>query len=77
MTSSKSVWLGSAPVSTPARVALAGIGVVLVGFFAMVFETAFASGSWLGLLLGSYVFAASVCSRLASAQAEARFLAAA
>jgi hypothetical protein len=41
---------------------LAGIGVVLLGFFVMVFGAAFASGSWLGLLIASYVLVASACS---------------
>jgi energy-coupling factor transporter transmembrane protein EcfT len=62
MTASMGVWLESALVSRSARGMLAAIGVVLLCFFAMVFLAAFASGSWPGLLIASYLLVASVCS---------------
>jgi hypothetical protein len=55
-------WLAAALVSMTARVVLAGLGVVLLGFFAMNFLAAFASGSWLRLLIAGYILVAAVCS---------------
>ena len=62
MTASTGVSLASALVSKPARIILAGIGIVLLGLFATVLMAAFASGSWVGLLIASYVLVASGCS---------------